>query len=152
MDKKIQLELLFWFFTILVTIAVLIPIYTNIPDYPFWLANIVFIITAITVTRYLFLLKYTFLAKRQILKIACVFLCIPLIFYLVQEINYFQTYLDEEGIDSIVGHIPYQSRDTMVEYMRSELLLFGTMAVISSVIFPFRLIISVWRTHNRGTV
>jgi glucan phosphoethanolaminetransferase (alkaline phosphatase superfamily) len=152
MDKKIQLELLFWLFTFLVTAAVLIPIYTNIPNYPFWVPNIVFVIAAITVTRYLFLLKYTFIARRQVLKIALAFLCIPLIFYLIQELNYFQTYLDEEGVDSVVGHLPYDSRETMVQYMRSEMLLFGTMAVISSILFPLRLIVSVWRTHNRGTV
>jgi len=152
MDNKVKLELLFWFFTLLVVVAVLIPIYSNIPDYPFWIQNITFIVTAITVTRYLFLLKYTFLARRQIMKIICFFLCIPLVFYLVQELNYFQTYIDEEGVDTLVGHLPYDTRETVIDYMRSEVLLFGTMAVISSIIFPFRLVISIWRTHNRGTV
>ena len=152
MDKKIQLELLFWVFTLVAAAAVLVPIYTNIPNYPFWLPNIIFIITAITITRYLFLLKYTFLAKRQILKIVAIFLCIPLVFFLVQELNYFQTYIDEEGVEGIVGHLPYDGRQSVVDYMRSEYILFGTMAILSSIIFPFRLILSVWRTHNRGTV
>ena len=152
MDKKLQLELVFWLFTIIIAIAVLIPVYNNIPDYPFWIQNIVFIITAITVTRYIFLLKHTFIAKRQLFKVALIFIFIPLIFYLVQEMNYFQTYVDEEGIDALVGHLPYESRDNIFTYMRSELLLFGTMAVISSVLFPLRLILSIWRTHNMGTV
>jgi hypothetical protein len=152
MKKELQLELVFWLFTALVTIAVLIPINSNIIDYPFWIQNIVFIIVAITITRYIFLLKFTFLAKRQLLKVGCIFLCIPLIFYLVQELNYFQTYLDERGTDHIVGHLPFEDRSDVIDYMRSELLLFGTMAIISSIIFPIRLIISIWRTHNRGTV
>ena len=152
MDKKLQLELVFWLFTIIIGIAVLIPVYNNIPDYPFWISNIVFIITAITVTRYIFLLKHTFIAKRQLFKVALIFLFIPLIFYLVQEMNYFQTYVDEEGIDALVGHLPYESRDNIFTYMRSEILLFGTMAVISSVLFPLRLILSIWRTHNLGSV
>lgn len=152
MDKKLQLELIFWLFTIIIGIAVLIPVYNNIPDYPFWVQNIVFIITSITVTRYIFLLKHTFIAKRQLVKVALIFLFIPIIFYLIQGMNYFQTYLDEEGIDALVGHLPYESRDNIFKYMRSELLLFGTMAVISSILFPLRLILSIWRTHNMGTV
>jgi hypothetical protein len=152
MDKKLQLELVFWLFTLIVGIAVLIPIYNNIPNYPFWRQNIVFIITAITVTRYIFLLKHTFIAKRQFIKAALIFIFIPFIFYLVQEMNYFQTHLDEEGIDAIVGHLPYDSRDNIFKYMRSELLLFGTMSVIGSVLFPLRLIVSIWRTHNMDTV
>ena len=114
MNKLIQLELVFWLFTIVVIVAVLIPIYSNIPNYPFWLTNIVFILAAITITRYLFLLKFTFLAKRQILKVGVIFLSIPLLFYLVQELNLFQTYLDEEGIEGIVGHLPYDNRQSVV--------------------------------------
>ena len=152
MKKEVQLEIVFWLFTVLVAILVLLPINSNILTYPFWIQNIIFIVTAITITRYLFLLKFTFLAKRQWLKVICIFLCIPLIFYLIQELNFFQTYLDERGTESLVGHLPFEERSDVIDYMRSEILLFGTMAVISSIIFPIRLIISVWRTHNRGTV
>lgn len=152
MSKKIQLEIVFWMFTLVVVAAVLLPIYTSIPDYPFWVSNIAFIVVGITVARYIFLLRHTFLARQQLLKTACIFLCIPLLFYLVQEINYFQTYLDEQGTDAIVGHLPLQERGSMIAYVRNQILLFGVLAVISCVIFPIRLIVSIWRTHNRGTV
>ena len=37
----------------------------------------------------------------------------------MQELNYFQTYLDEEGMDTIVGNLPYTRRDDMARYMRT---------------------------------
>lgn len=152
MGKKLQLELFFWVFTFIIAAAVLLPILTTLNTYKFWLPNIVFVVTAITMTRYLFLLKHTFLAQRQPLKVVVVFLCIPLVFYLVQELNYFQTFLDEEGPEAIVGSGAYGAQANLMTYIRSELILFGVAAVISSVALPFRLLVSVWRTRNRGTV
>lgn len=146
----LRLEIIFWILTALVAFGVLYPITSRVQHYPFLTTNIIYIITFITVTRYIFLLQHTFLARRQILKVALVFAFIPFIFYLVQELNYFQTYLDEEGMDTIVGNLPYGRRDDMARYIHSQLLLFAVGSIISSVLFPFRLIISVWRLRNRG--
>ena len=151
MNRKALLEILFWAFTALVAAIVLLPIINEVEGYPFFCINVVYIVTAITVTRYLFLLPHTFLAHRQVLKIALVFLCIPFVFYLIQELNHFQVFIDEEGLDALVGNLPYRRRNNMVDYIRSQMILFATGSIISSVAFPFRLIVSVWRTRNRGT-
>ena len=151
MNRKALLEILFWAFTALVAGIVLLPIINEVEGYPFFFINVVYIVTAITVTRYLFLLPHTFLAHRQVLKIALVFLCIPFVFYLIQELNHFQVFIDEEGLDALVGNLPYRRRNNMVDYIRSQMILFATGSIISSVAFPFRLIVSVWRTRNRGT-
>ncbi|MCB0586014.1 MAG: hypothetical protein KDD06_11895 [Phaeodactylibacter sp.] len=151
MNRKALLEILFWAFTALVAAIVLLPIINEVEGYPFFFINVVYIVTAITVTRYLFLLPHTFLAHRQVLKIALVFLCIPFVFYLIQELNHFQVFIDEEGLDALVGNLPYRRRNNMVDYIRSQMILFATGSIISSVAFPFRLIVSVWRTRNRGT-
>ena len=84
MHRKALLEILFWAFTVVVAIAVLLPIVNEVEGYPFLFINIVYIVTAITVTRYLFLLPHTFLARLQPLKVILVFLCLPFVFYLVQ--------------------------------------------------------------------
>ncbi len=152
MTQKVQLELFFWLFTAIAAVAVLMPILMAVPGYPFTFVNIVYVVVAITMTRYLFLLKHTFLAKRQQLKVVVIFLCIPLVFYLVQQLNYFQTFLDEEGPEAVIGKLAYTEQQNLLTYIRSELLLFGVMSIISTVLLPFRLILSVWRTHNRGTV
>lgn len=152
MNQKMQLEFYFWVLTLVVAAGILLPILSTLPEYRFLLPNIVYIVVAITMTRYLFLLKHTFLAKRQVLKVAISLLCIPLLFYLVQALNGFQTFLDEEGPEAIVGPLAYSSRSGLMTYIRSEMLLFGVASIISAFVLPFRLILSVWRTRNRGTV
>lgn len=159
MDNKnntplyLRLELLWWGIILLVACIVLAPIIFSIgKHYPFYLINVIYIVTFIMVTRYLFLLPATFLAKRQIGKITIVFLCIPFVFYLIEGIHTFQEYLDYEGILSMVATLPIDQQEGYARYIQSELLLFGVGSVISTCLFPLRLIISVWRQYNRGTV
>lgn len=148
----VQLELMWWLITLLVLAGVLLPIYLNIGNFPFYRLNIVVIICFITLFRHIFLLQHTFLAHREVWKIIIVFLCIPLVFYLVQELNYFQTYIDEQGVENLVGKRPVDKQMQWVNFVQNEILLFGVGAVITAVILPFRLILSVWRGRNRGTV
>ncbi len=151
-ERLIQLELIWWLFTALVILAVLIPVYSSVPNYVFWTSNILFILFFITLTRYIFLLPFTFLARRQGGKIGMVFLMIPIIWYCVEQLNYFQTFLDENGVEALTGPMSFQKQQAMARYIHSEMLLFGVGAVISAVVFPFRMLLSVWRQRNRGTV
>lgn len=74
MDKKntliLWLELIWWVITAVVVAVVLYPIYKAMYVWPFRTWNIIFIVGLLTLGRYVFLLKHTFMAKRQILKIA----------------------------------------------------------------------------------
>ena len=71
---------------------------------------------------------------------------------LINQINVFQTFLDENGIEGIVGDLPFGKREQIAKFIRAEMLFFGVGSVIGSIILPFRLLISVWRTRNRGTI
>lgn len=150
MNKKLLLELVWWAFTLVIVVGVLLPVYTQVENYPFYFINILYIITFITLARYIFLLKYTFLAWSQPLKLIALFLCIPFVFYLGQELNYFQTFLDEEGLEAVIGSHSLPSGTGMIQYIRNEMLLFGVGSIISGVIFPFRLVVSIWLLRNRG--
>jgi len=145
----IQLELLWWAFTLLVLVLVLFPIALQLRDYPFWVINALYIITFVTATRYIFLLPSTFLARRLWWKLSLIFLSIPFVFFLIQELNGFQTYLDEQGVEAVVGSLPFQKQQAMYQYVRNEMLLFGTGAIASAIILPFRLILAIWRVRNR---
>ena len=151
-NLSIQLELLWWLFTAIATIGFLVPIYRTAPDYPFFLINGIFIVCFITLTRYLFLLRFTWLGTKQIAKAVWFFLTIPLVFYLVQEINYFQTFLDENGMEAILGNLPELQLRQLGNYTRSQIIFFGVGAVIAAVALAFRLLISAWRYHNTGKV
>jgi hypothetical protein len=144
-----RLERLWWLLTGLATLLVLSPLLLKLPAYPFWVINVIFIATFITATRYIFLLRSTFLARRFWIKISIIFLSIPFVFFLVQELNAFQTFLDEQGVGAIVGTLPYAEQQPMFRYIHNEMLLFGTGAVMSAALLPVRLLISIWRVHNR---
>jgi len=156
MDKKLslslRLEFIWWIFTALVVVGVIYPILSKVENYPFLISNIVFIVVFITFTRYIFLLKHTFLAKQQYLKIAIVLISVPIIAVLVNSLSNFQIYLDEKGLESILGGIQVSGNEGMIQYIRSEMLLFGVGSVIVAAMLPLRMILSVWRTRNRGTV
>ncbi len=145
----LRLELVWWLFTALATILILYPIYTKLTGFPFYWMNGIFIVSSITLTRYIFLLPYTFLARRQILKVAVVFVAIPYIFYLVQGIYAFNEYLDYDRLGAMVSGLPVEEQEGMLNYIKNEMLLFGVAAVISAIAFPFRMLISVWRMRNK---
>lgn len=148
----LQLEILWWLITFLIGAAILLPIYIKVVGYPFYLINIIFIVTFITLTRYIFFLPFTFLGKQQTLKIILFFLSLPFVFYLIQSLNQFQLFLDEEGPQALINNLEGQTLLDMTTYIRSEIILFGVGSVISAILFPFRLLKSVWRFRNRGTV
>jgi hypothetical protein len=143
-----RLERLWWVLTGLITLLVLSPLLLKLPRYPFWGINVIYIVTFITATRYIFLLRSTFLARRFWVKITMIFLSIPFVFFLVQELNEFQTFLDEQGVGAIVGTLPYAEQQPMFRYIHNEILLFGTGAIISAALLPVRLFIAIWRVRN----
>ena len=120
-----RLEIIWWIFTLILAGGILYPILKEVDDYPFLMINIIFVIVFITFTRYIFLLKHTFLAKQQLIKTAIVLISIPIIFMLVNEINLFQTFLDENGVEGLVGDLPFGKRDNIAKFIRAEMLFFG---------------------------
>jgi hypothetical protein len=150
--KMAQMEGLWWVVTLLIAVAVVLPIYFATGPYRFMTQNIIYVVVFITFTRYIFLLPYTFLANRQMLKQVIIFACIPAIFFLVQELNTFQTFLDENSMEAIIGPLPLKKAAGIGRYLHAEMLLFAVGAIISAVLLPFRLGLSIWRTRNRGTV
>ncbi len=149
-NLSLKLELTWWIFTFVVIVAVLFPIYNTITNYPFWWTNVLFIVTFITLTRYVFLLRHTFLAKQQKLKVVLFFLSIPIVFFLISQVHYFQSFLDEQGVESFLGNMTLDKRNNMANFVRTQMMLFGIGSVVVAVIFPFRMLFSVWTYRNRG--
>ena len=148
----VQLELLWWMLSILAAGVILFPIWDMAPDYPFWGYNILYILLFISYTRYIFQLRHTWLAKMFWIKLLFIFTAVPVTFLLIEGINTFQVYLDEKGIGDFLGHLPFNEQKPLGTYIRTEMIFFGTGAVLASIAWPIRLIISIWRVRNRGTV
>lgn len=147
----IKSELLWWAITCILLVIILLPLYNNSEDFPFWVSNIVYITTFITFIRYIFLLNQTPLRFVQWLKVLLILGCIPLLTYMIRELQAFQVFADERGIQSVYTKLSEREQARMVDYTKTEVLFFGVGAILSTVIFPFRMLISFWRTHNKGT-
>jgi hypothetical protein len=151
--KTLELELYWWLSAGLIGILVIAPILLNTTTFPFSLSNVLYVVAFLTLTRYIFLLRYTWFARKEVIKIVMVFLCIPVAFLAIQELNLFQTFLDENGTEALVGNgLPLKKRESLGKYIHSEILLFGVGTIVSSVILPFRLILSIWRGRNTGGI
>jgi len=153
---SLTLELVFWVLTAIITIGVLYPVITNFNSFPFLLENILIIVVFITYTRYLFLWKHTLFSRSNIVRTLILLGAIPLVFYMVQNLNSFQTYLDDYGYDAFMEllkePLSTDRKTSLLKYIRSEFVFFSTGAIIAGVLLPIRMIISFWRTKNKKTV
>lgn len=149
LNKK--LELWWWIFTIVFVLLVLYPIATTTISYPFLWLNIMFIVVFITSIRYTFLLKTTFLPKYQKLKIALFFIGNFFLFAIIEGINNFKSYIDDEGIQNLFdpNMVDPKTLNFMMSYIHSEMLFFGVAAFVACFYFQIRMIVSVWRVHNK---
>lgn len=148
----ILLEAIWWVATAILAFALIYPIRRTLPVWPFQPWNIAFIIILVTFTRYIFLLQYTFLAKRQVLKIAMMLLMFPLTFMLVSGLHDFMTYIEERSWDPLTGMLPADEKRSMENYIWGVMLFFGAGSIVAAPVLAGRLFLSVWRTRNRGTV
>ncbi len=153
MNNKIVLELVWWVATAVVVVLALLPVLSYIEGkYPFYTPNIFFIILFVTFTRYIFLLKYTFLAQYKLLKLLLVFLPIPLFFYSIDALFNFQDFVDRGAHIEMLNHLAPDTAMDISKYIKYQFIFFGTGSILVLFLLPIRMIISIWREINKGTV
>jgi hypothetical protein len=52
---------------------------------------------------------------------------------------------------SLLGHLHVDDQYALAKYIRYQKIFFGTGAIITLIMLPIRMIISLWRRKNRGT-
>ncbi len=151
-NQKIIIELIWWFFTLILAVLVLLPIWLNVPLFPFFYQNIILIAAFVTFTRYIFLLPVTLIARQKWIKVFIIAVSAILFFVMTTAVGDFHNFLEEEGLQTLVGDLHVKEQTRMMNYIKSEMVFFGVGSIISGVILPFRMIVSLWRVRNRGTV
>jgi hypothetical protein len=153
MKNKLTIELISIVITVVLVILFLLPIHDKIGDqYPFYVENALFIIVFFTLMRYLFLMKYHWLANLIWVKVVLVFLSVPILMYLIDNVYDFQSFSDEVGIYTIMENLETSKQKALASYIRNEMMFFWTGAFICALFLPIRMIVSLWRMKNRGTV
>lgn len=149
---KFALELIWWGITAIAVWAVLRPIYQAMHIWPFQTWNVVYVVSLITLTRYIFLLPYTFIAHQQVLKIVLLLLMFPITFKFIEGVNSFLTFIEEKTWEPLTGHLPPGQQGAIESYIWGEMLFFGVGSTIAAPVFAGRMMLSIWRSRNRGTV
>lgn len=149
MQRQWSFEFFSWIFIFGVVVLFVLPIYNESAElYRYYIPNIVGITVFLHFTRYIFLLRFSPFARMKWVKFTTVFLCIPLMMYLVDSLYEFQKFLDEEGIASVLLHTGDMSNYNFGKFIRYQFIFFVTGAIVVTAMMPVRLIISFWRTYN----
>lgn len=156
---KLLMEGLWWLITLIVVWMITQPLWAGFVKYDFIYEVILFIVLFITYTRYLFGLKYTFLAHFQALKFILIFVSVPLAFYLIQVFFGYQDFLEKqnEGMIEFQEYfkegLTFNEHNDLLAYLTQVYSFFGIGAILAVALSPFRLLVSFWRVYNKtGTV
>jgi len=141
-----------WLFTAVLVMLALLPIYLSVEDYPFYFTNVLFIVVFVTFARYIFLLKHTFVARSLVFKVFMMVAAIPIIMYLLDSVSAFQGFVDDIGLETLVPDLTLTMQKGILRYIRTEMIFFGVGSVIVAILFPFRMLVSIWRGINKNTV
>lgn len=147
-SRQLIVEICWWLFTAVLLTLVLLPIRSKVPWFPFFIYNAVYVVVAITMTRYLFTLHVSWLRRRFVLQALLAFLMIFVIFYMGQGMNEYITYLDNNGPDVLSRHLPDEEGTAMRAYLNTEYYFFGVWAIIAAGIYPFRMIFHIWKNYR----
>jgi hypothetical protein len=148
---RLKLELMWWVFTIVLVMAVLAPIYINKLNFPFYTTNILYIVIFVTVTRYIFLLKHTWLLNMRRLKIALILGSVIVIFILSTGVIDFNNYLQETGLLKVVEDLPADKQYALIKYIQREVIFFGVGGIVAMFVLPVRMLISLRRSRHTIT-
>lgn len=151
-SQKAIAELLWWIFTLLVIAIVLFPIWDNDIDFPFYFQNALLVALFITFTRYIFLLPLTFIARMKWIKVAIIAVAAIFFFVMTTALGDFRSFMDEKGLQSLTDHLHVKQQTSIIEYIKDEMIFFGVGSIITGLILPARMIMSLWRMRNEGTV
>lgn len=149
-QTKLITSILWVIFTILLIAIVLWQIYSNNIDFPFYYNNILFIAVLMFFLRCIFFIKYSFIENTIFPKLLIMPLGIFMAIYLYMALNDFIDYYQSNGIYFSVKQFPLEKQYFLGSYIKNEFIFFGVAAFVASAIIPFRMLISVWRVHNRG--
>jgi hypothetical protein len=149
-----SIELLSWLITLVVLALVFLPMYGTMQYHRFMWHNALYVVFSITFIRYLFMTKYIPYFGNIIIKTGILLFCIPLCFHLIEGLQQFKQYFDQEegllGFDQyFLASVEHNQRMSIFEYFRLEYMWFGVTAVVSCILVPFRMVKSIWRTYNK---
>lgn len=150
--QKWSIELLWWALSILFCIIIVLPIWLKVPEFPFLSQNILYILIFFNGMRYLFLLKNTPFSYAIAFKFVVIFITIPILVYQIDWMSMFQEFKDDGELLHLLEELPFEDQKGIRKYIENEFIFFGVASIITTFLLPFRMIVSIWRVKNRGSI
>ena len=69
--------------------------------------------------------------------------------WFVDDTYDFRRMLDEVGLEPMVKSAHLDTRLSLADMLNTEYLFFSTSAIITIILVPFRMIVSIWRVRNQ---
>lgn len=60
--------------------------------------------------------------------------------------------MDDGRLEQEFVHLGIEEQYKMGDYIRNEMVFFGVASLTTTFLLPTRMILSIWRVRNRGTV
>jgi hypothetical protein len=137
--------------TVLFTSLLILPIWIYLPEFPFIWHLFYLVFWFLTAARYLFLLRFSPFGYWEIGKFLLMVVCLPVLLFSSSTIGECQTWIDERNLIEVSEAI--QSMATKVSsYARTATIFFGSGAFVVSIVLPFYLAGSIWRSRNLNKV
>jgi len=151
-SKKWTIELVWWLATAVIAALIILPILQAGIEYPWLIYNIIYIIGALTVVRWMFTLHHHPLARSKPFKII-VILVMPILFFPTLEgIHDFLEYCDQEGLQQIMPHLAPESQTKYMAYIRIEYVFFAVTCFLGVFALIIKMIRSLWRQSKYDTI
>lgn len=122
-------------------------------DFPFALENIVAVVLFTALVYILFLLRFTFLARKIPWKMIFMILCIPVFMFVQQGLQQYLL-LREDNVPGtfIRTGVEYVRAKGLAQFLHTEYVFFHAACMMLIPLVFFRLLVSIWRNKNRDTV
>jgi hypothetical protein len=135
---------------ILLPVLILWPIYSNNVLFPFYFYNILIIITPVLFIRYIFFLKFTFIEGTIVPKLLLIPIAMVLGIYSYIILNDFIDFYNNNGIYYSLEKFNIDKQEFIGNYLFRQYIFFGSFTILTCIVLPFRMLISVWRVYNKG--
>jgi hypothetical protein len=143
-------ELIWWAITLMIAFAVVYPIYQKI-DYMFLKMNMFFVFLAITYFRWTVSIRNLPFLQPVWTRFALFALNVSLFVYLMGEEQKFLMRIDNffvEDFGMAWKELSMVEAEKLMRYIYTEIVLFGTGALIMIFLFNARIIISAWQFYK----
>lgn len=135
---------------ILLPAAVLWPVYSSQTDYLFYFENILLIVLSVLFVRYIFFLNFTWIRNTIIPKLILLFAGIVSAVYSFIVLNDFMGFYSDNGIYHSLDSMELSRQYFLGNYIYSQFVFFASFTIVTGLILPVRMLVSVWRVYNTG--